>query len=170
MEFTPSEWKRFAVLLYAAESSNNRVPSSWNLHIVLKGDSNYVTFCLVQQKSRHKTMNKKSSSEPFQLVVIALSCIYEHYQLIQNSLRYFRFSTYILVHTQNKIWSKLEENCNNGTDQSLTSTSTPAGRSSCIKESIVWAVGYKMSMRRWWVRISKWNLASLCTCGDLRTQ
>jgi len=64
-----------------------------------------------------------------------------------------------------KLWKvQLQQN------HSLTSTSTPAGSWSCISESIVWAVGYMISISRWCVRISKWNRESLCTWGELSTQ
>lgn len=53
---------------------------------------------------------------------------------------------------------------------SLTSTSTPAGRSSCIKASMVWALGFSKSMRRRCVLISKCSRESLFTWGDLNTQ
>ncbi len=52
----------------------------------------------------------------------------------------------------------------------FTSTSTPAGKSSCIKASIVWALGFSRSIRRRWVRISKCSRESLLTWGERNTQ
>src|SRR5205823_13681560 len=53
---------------------------------------------------------------------------------------------------------------------SLISMSTPAGRSSRIRESTVLGVGSRMSISRLCVRISKCSRESLYLCGERITQ
>src|SRR3712207_8167731 len=48
--------------------------------------------------------------------------------------------------------------------------STPAGRSSRMRESTVLGVGSMMSINRLWVRISKCSRLSLYLCGERITQ
>ncbi len=55
------------------------------------------------------------------------------------------------------------------TSYTLISTSTPAGRSSFIKESTVLLVELRMSIRRLWARVSNCSLDFLSTCGDRST-
>src|SRR5277367_3544025 len=47
--------------------------------------------------------------------------------------------------------------------------STPAGRLSFLSSSTVLAVGWMMSRRRLWVRISNWSMLFLSTCGERLT-
>jgi hypothetical protein len=52
---------------------------------------------------------------------------------------------------------------------SLTSMSTPAGRSSCMRRSTVWELSSCRSMSRKCVRRSNCSRLSLLTCGDRST-
>ena len=58
----------------------------------------------------------------------------------------------------------------NSINYSLTSISTPAGSSRPMSASMVCAVGWCTSIRRWCVRVSKCSRESLFTWGERSTQ